>query len=97
MPADHFRSVTVVTDNAALADALSTALFVKTYEEGLALIENLSEDVECYWITEDLQILYTDGMADLLEKQLKFKINFRIIAVQNFVAAFFMCKRYPCS
>ncbi len=39
-PADHFRSVTIITENSSIADAFSTILFTLSYEEGLALISN---------------------------------------------------------
>lgn len=52
MPAEGFLSVSVVCKNSAMADALSTALFCMTVEDGLSLVESL-EDVEALWVTED--------------------------------------------
>ena len=52
MPAAHFASVTVVTKSSALADALSTALFNMTYEEGVYLLEGL-EGVFVVWVAND--------------------------------------------
>ncbi|MBE6534644.1 MAG: FAD:protein FMN transferase [Ruminococcaceae bacterium] len=53
-PADIFTSVSIQTssDSSALADALSTALFCMSYEEGLALINSL-DNVEALWIFKD--------------------------------------------
>lgn len=53
-PADIFCSVTVQAppDSSALADALSTALFCMSYEDGLSLIETL-DGVEALWIFKD--------------------------------------------
>ncbi len=45
-------SVTIVTDNATRADALSTGIFVMGLEKGMALIEKLP-DVEGIIIYED--------------------------------------------
>lgn len=52
MPSDHFSSVTVITEDSALADSLSTALFNMTKEEGEALIATL-DDVFVIWVTPD--------------------------------------------
>ncbi|MBQ8719762.1 MAG: FAD:protein FMN transferase [Clostridia bacterium] len=54
-PAEHHLSVTVVVDDSGLADALSTALFSMSYEEGLALIRLVGG--EAYWITKDGKLL----------------------------------------
>ena len=53
-PSDRFTSVSVQanSDSSALAEALSTALFCMSFEEGYALIEKL-EDVEALWIFND--------------------------------------------
>ena len=52
MPAAYFSSITVITENSGLADALSTALFCMSYDEGKALVESI-DGVEVIWI--DLQ------------------------------------------
>ena len=52
MPADYFASVTVITPDSGLADALSTALFCMSYEDGLALAEKIG-NVDVLWITQD--------------------------------------------
>lgn len=62
MPAEHFASVTILTKDSGLADALSTALFTMTYEEGRTLIESL-EGTEAIWIFYDKTIKYTDGVT----------------------------------
>jgi thiamine biosynthesis lipoprotein len=48
MPAAHFSSVTVYTRDSGLADALSTALFNMTYDEGAALVNTL-DGVKVVW------------------------------------------------
>ena len=60
-PADYFSSVTIITKNSGLADALSTALFCMSYEEGLALAESL-EGVEVLWICKDGEVKHTEGV-----------------------------------
>ena len=64
MPAEHFTSITILTKDSGLADALSTALFTMPYEEGVALINSL-EDVEAIWIFRDKTIKYTDGVIPI--------------------------------
>ncbi len=61
MPAGYFSSVTVLTEDSALADALSTALFCMPYEDGLALVEKIG-GVEVLWITADGTQYRTDGL-----------------------------------
>lgn len=64
MPAKHFSSVCILTPDSGLADALSTALFSMSYEDGLALVKMLG-NVEVIWITTDGEIYKTDGVAAL--------------------------------
>ncbi len=52
MPEDLYLSVSVVCKSSAEGDALSTALFCMTVEEGLSLIESLP-DVEAHWVLSD--------------------------------------------
>ena len=61
-PAEYFASVTVVTRDSALADALSTALFCMPYEDGLALVEELG-NVDVLWIYPGGEQKYTSGMS----------------------------------
>ena len=65
-PAGYFASLTVLTKDSGLADALSTALFCMSYEEGLALAEQM-EGVEILWIFPDGGIKYTQGVEALIE------------------------------
>ena len=62
MPAEHFASVSVFTPNGGLADALSTALFCMSYEEGLALIGEIN-GVEALWVCHDGTIKMTKGVS----------------------------------
>lgn len=67
MPATHFSSVSVITPNSGLADALSTALFTMSYEDGLALVEKIG-NVQVLWITSDGTQYYTEGLEKLIKK-----------------------------
>lgn len=62
MPPDRFLSVSVLCPDSARADALSTALFCMTYEEGLALIRSLP-DTEALWILPDGSLRESEGFA----------------------------------
>ena len=60
-PAAYFPSVSIFAKDSGLADALSTALFCMSYEEGKALADSI-DGVEVVWITFDGTILHTDGV-----------------------------------
>lgn len=62
-PADYFSSVSIICENSALADALSTALFCMSYEDGMYLLESIeSPSVEVIWIDKEYKIKTTDGV-----------------------------------
>ena len=64
-PAVGFRSITVITENAALADSLSTALFIMSYEEGSRLIERF-ESTYAIWVDEQLNVRHSRGAENIL-------------------------------
>lgn len=64
MPSNYFSSVSILVNNSGLADALSTALFSMSYEEGKALIEKIG-NVEVVWIYKDGTVVYTDGIIPI--------------------------------
>ncbi|MCP5003108.1 MAG: hypothetical protein GY941_04025 [Planctomycetes bacterium] len=70
-PIQGIASVTIVADSATKADALSTGVFVLGLDEGMKLIEKLS-DVEGIIIFEDsdetLQVKTSRGMKDLFKE-----------------------------
>lgn len=61
-PAEHFASVTILAQDSGLADALSTALFCMSYEEGITLLERF-DGVDVIWIYEDGTVKHTEGIA----------------------------------
>lgn len=67
MPAKGFLSVSVICRNSGLGDALSTALFCLSLEDGLAMIESL-EGVEAMWVTDDEVKTYSSGWNEYLKK-----------------------------
>ncbi len=68
MPAKGFLSVSVVCKDSGFGDALSTALFCLSKEDGLALIESIS-DAEAMWISEDGTRVVSSGWDKYLKKQ----------------------------
>ena len=59
MPADRYKSVTVIHPNSTVADMLSTSLFILPYEDGVALAEQYN--AQAMWVNNDNTISATDG------------------------------------
>jgi thiamine biosynthesis lipoprotein len=64
-PARRSRSVTIIGRNAALADALSTGIFIMGPEKGLELIERLP-DVEGVIVGADNVVSMSSGLRERL-------------------------------
>lgn len=77
-PSEYMRSVTVIHDDSAYCDAMSTALFCLPVEEGIALCEQ--SDLQAIWMvdtgsidrtpdfqTEKLDIYVTPGIRDQIQ------------------------------
>ncbi len=62
MPSEYFSSVSVFTLDSGLADALSTALFCMSYEEGKALAASIG-GVDVIWVTKNGDMHHTDGVS----------------------------------
>ncbi len=65
MPAKGFLSVSIICENSADGDGLSTALFCMSLEDGMALVNSL-EGVEALWVTEEETIHYSAGFSKYL-------------------------------
>lgn len=64
-PADSgLTSVTIVSSDGTLADAFSTALFIMGAEEASDFWRQHREEFEAILLTDDGQVLITDGLAD---------------------------------
>jgi len=64
MPADYYLSVSVITRDSGLADALATALSCMSIEKGLGIVGRL-EDVQVLWILPDMSMVTTEGFEAL--------------------------------
>ncbi|MDO4377763.1 MAG: FAD:protein FMN transferase [Erysipelotrichia bacterium] len=65
MPANYFSSVSVITENSALADALSTALFCMSKEDGEKVIAKIG-NVDVIWIYADGTVEYTENVKNFI-------------------------------
>ncbi len=63
-PANHYRALSIVTDDSGLADFLSTCLFVMEYKEGRKLAEELG--VMALWVFPDGRVEYTGNMLSIM-------------------------------
>lgn len=68
MPSDRYRSVSVLCDDAGVADALSTALFCMDYDAGVALVDSIT-DAEAMWVMPDGEQRYSDGFEAYLQQK----------------------------
>lgn len=67
MPAEHFVSVSVICKDSGLADALSTALFTMSYDEGRGLVEGI-DGVEAMWMLENGEKMYSSEFHKYIAK-----------------------------
>ena len=85
-PADKYRSVTIITTDAGVADCLSTSLFCLDYEDGLKVIEQYKKDhdnafLEVIWVAnkdmnfETDNVYHTKSFNIAYTEGLKGKIN----------------------
>ena len=63
-PSTYWRSVTISCADSGLADALSTALFVLSREEGQKLLDSCG--AMAMWVAADGTILYSTGFENLI-------------------------------
>lgn len=59
MPGENFLSVSVLTKSSALADALSTALFTMSFEDGFSLVAK-TDGVEAMWVMPNGEQKYSE-------------------------------------
>ncbi len=67
MPSEYVASVSVVCDDSALGDALSTTLFNMPIDEGKRLVEGL-DSVEAIWVDKNYNESYSSGFGDYIKK-----------------------------
>ena len=67
MPADYFKSVSIVCEDSGMADVMSTAAYVLPYQESKELIEGVP-DTEAVWFFTDGTIKYSTGFEKYMKK-----------------------------
>ncbi len=67
MPSRGYESVTVLCPDAGMADALSTALFNMSFEEGQKMINSMA-GTEAFWVFEDGSQAYSSGFESYVEE-----------------------------
>ena len=67
-PKDDFAAVSILTPDSGVADALSTACFNLSLEEGLEIIESM-ENTEAMWVEPDGTIHFSSGFEALVYNQ----------------------------
>lgn len=70
MPPEEFASVSIISDDSGMADALSTAVYNMPFAEGLAWIDGM-EGAEAMWIFKDGSIRYSSGFEQFIVRSEK--------------------------
>jgi thiamine biosynthesis lipoprotein len=65
MPAEYFRSVSIVANDSGIADFMSTTIFLTPYEEGRRLLETLG--IDAVWVMKDGTVQATDNARKVMK------------------------------
>ena len=65
-PSEGYLSVSIICQSSALGDALSTALFCMSFEDGLALIGSLN-GAEAMWVFPNGEKRFSDGFSAYID------------------------------
>lgn len=65
-PGNQWKSVSIVCEDSGLADALSTALFLLSKEEGEKILEQY--DAFACWIVSEEEIYYSEGFETIIKR-----------------------------
>jgi len=66
-PSELFKSVSIVCKDSGMADALSTAVFNMSLEEGMEFIESIP-DAEAFWVLSSGEFKYSSHFMDYIRK-----------------------------
>ena len=65
MPSEYVTSVSIICDDCALGDALSTTLFNMPIEQGKELVESM-QGVEAVWVDKEYNKTYSSGFNNFI-------------------------------
>lgn len=65
MPAEYVSAVTVICEDSAMGDALSTSLFNMPIEQGMKLVEDM-QGVEAIWADKEYNKYYSSGFESYI-------------------------------
>lgn len=65
MPAEYFRSVSIVANDSGIADFMSTTIFLTPYEEGRRLLETLG--IDAIWVMKDGTVQATENARKVMK------------------------------
>ena len=63
-PVEYMKSVTVICDDSAFADALTTTLFLMSIEEGQEFVKDMDMDIDVIWYSNDDEVYTTSGVEN---------------------------------
>ena len=75
MPRFDFISISICCNDSGLADALSTAAFNMTLDEGKAFVNSL-EGVEAMWILANGELHYSDNFSEIIYTEQRYEFNY---------------------
>ena len=67
MPAEYVSGVSVICDDSALGDALSTTLFNMSINDGKKLVESM-DGVEAVWVDKEYKKTLSSGLNEYIKK-----------------------------
>ena len=67
-PKDTFAAVSILTPDSGIADAVSTACFNLSIEDGMKLIESM-ENTEAMWVEPNGTIHYSSGFEEFIQPE----------------------------
>lgn len=67
MPSEYFSSVSIMCNDSALGDALSTTLFNMPLDEGKALVESI-DGVEVVWVDKEFNKSFSSGFEKYISE-----------------------------
>lgn len=68
-PESVYNSVSIITESSAIADYLSTVLYLSSKEEAKAILDKYDEDINVLWNTVGENKSFTDGLKQYMSSE----------------------------